>query len=67
MKLTDGHRDVSHWLSVVEENVRTLRFGVVQIVVHDAKVVQVERTEKIRLDDGRSAPIKKTSAVEGRP
>ncbi|PYL03381.1 MAG: hypothetical protein DME32_04160 [Verrucomicrobia bacterium] len=26
-----------------------LRFGVVQIVVHDSKVTQIERTEKISL------------------
>ncbi|PYJ40358.1 MAG: hypothetical protein DME86_12415 [Verrucomicrobia bacterium] len=29
--------------------VQSLRFGVVQIVVHDSKVTQIERTEKIRL------------------
>jgi hypothetical protein len=28
-----------------------LRFGVVQIVVHNAQVVQIERTEKLRLNE----------------
>jgi hypothetical protein len=37
------------WLAVVREKVEGLRFGVVQIVVHDAKVTQIERTEKTRL------------------
>jgi hypothetical protein len=27
-----------------------LRFGVVQIVVHDAQVTQIEKTERVRLD-----------------
>ena len=40
---------VPEWLSVVREKVEGLRFGVVQIVVHDAKVTQIERTEKTRL------------------
>lgn len=33
----------------VREKVETLRYGVVQIVVHDSKVTQIERTEKTRL------------------
>lgn len=40
----------SKWLDVVQNNVESLRFGVVQIIVHDSKVVQIERTEKTRLD-----------------
>jgi hypothetical protein len=43
------------WLEVVFENVASLRFGVVQIIVHDAKVVQIERTERTRLDTPRPA------------
>jgi hypothetical protein len=42
------------WMDVVKENVRQLRFGVVQIIVHDAKVVQIERTERTRLDLSRA-------------
>jgi hypothetical protein len=38
------------WLEMVRSQVASLRFGVVQIVVHDAQVVQIERTEKVRLD-----------------
>ena len=37
------------WLDVVAEQVSELRFGVVQITVQDGRVVQIERTEKIRL------------------
>jgi hypothetical protein len=38
------------WLETVRSQVASLRFGVVQIVVHDSQVVQLERTEKLRLD-----------------
>ena len=38
------------WLEVVRGQVASLRFGVVQIVVHDARVVQIEKTEKIRIE-----------------
>jgi len=37
------------WLEIVRQKVDSLRFGVVQIVVHDARVTQIERTEKTRL------------------
>ena len=36
------------WEAVVRQLVGTLRFGVVQITVHESHVVQVERTEKVR-------------------
>jgi len=39
-----------NWLETVKIQVGSLRFGVVQIVVHDAHVVQIEKTEKIRFD-----------------
>lgn len=38
------------WLDIVRQKVESLSFGVVQIVVHDRKVTQIERTEKTRLD-----------------
>ena len=38
------------WLETVRSQVASLRFGMVQIVVHDSQLVQIERTEKLRLD-----------------
>ena len=38
------------WLEIVQEQVGSLRFGVVQIVVHNARVTQIDRTERLRLD-----------------
>ena len=37
------------WLRVVQQKVETLSYGVVQLVVHDGRVTQIERTEKTRL------------------
>lgn len=48
-----GTAPLPDWLEIVREKVSGLRFGVVQIVVHDAKVTQIERTEKTRLQSGR--------------
>jgi hypothetical protein len=38
------------WIAIVREKVESLRFGVVQLVVHDGRVTQIERTEKTRLN-----------------
>ena len=40
----------SSWLEIVRQQVSSLRFGVVEIVVHDSRVTQIERTERVRLD-----------------
>ena len=37
------------WLELARQKVQSLRFGVVQILVHDSNVTQIERTEKTRL------------------
>ena len=37
-------------LTEVLRAIRALRYGSVQIVVHDARVVQIETTEKKRFD-----------------
>jgi hypothetical protein len=44
------------WLELIHKQVASLRFGIVQIVVHDSRVVQIERTEKLRLDHPHNNP-----------
>jgi hypothetical protein len=39
----------TEWLEALWQQVASLRFGVIQIVVHEGRVVQIERTEKFRL------------------
>jgi len=45
----NNKQSTADWLELVREKVQSLQFGVVQIVVHDSKVTQIERTEKTRL------------------
>ncbi len=42
--------DAGSWLERVRRLVGSLEFGAVQIELHAARVVQIERTEKIRLE-----------------
>ncbi len=37
------------WIDVVRRKVGAMRFGSVQIVIHEGRVTQVESTEKTRL------------------
>lgn len=46
----DADGATQRWEDLVQLQVHSLRFGVVQIVVHDGRVVQIERTEKVRLE-----------------
>jgi hypothetical protein len=38
------------WIDVVKENLNGLRFGQILITVHEGRPVQIERTEKTRLE-----------------
>jgi hypothetical protein len=44
------------WLGIIARQVESLKFGVVQITVHESRVVQIEKTEKVRLDRTDEAP-----------
>ncbi len=59
---------VPNWVQVVQEQVGAIRFGVVQITVHDSRVVQVERTEKVRFDklSGEAQPVAFKSSTVGK-
>lgn len=41
------------WLEVVRQKVANLRFGSIQITVHDGRVTQIESIEKTRFVAGR--------------
>jgi hypothetical protein len=41
------------WLEVVRQNVASVRFGSVQITIHDGRVTQVESIEKTRFVTSR--------------
>jgi hypothetical protein len=46
------------WLEVLQKQVASIRFGTVQLTVHDSKVIQIETTEKVRLDKPPTKPGK---------
>jgi hypothetical protein len=46
----NGGQDGELWVRIVEGQVRALKFGSVQITVHEGRVVQVETNSKIRID-----------------
>lgn len=56
---SDSKNAVPNWVQVVQEQVSAIRFGVVQITIHESRVVQVERTEKVRFDrlSGEAQPV----------
>jgi len=52
---TEENRDKSPaWLDIVRRQVGSLRFGIVQIVVHDSEVTQIDKTERVRLQRSQS-------------
>jgi hypothetical protein len=52
----------SAWIDIVNRYVDSVRFGVIQIVIHNGDVVQVERTEKIRFDKPQDVAVSTASA-----
>lgn len=38
------------WLEVVRRHVNSLQYGVVQITVHNSRVTQIDRTERVRIN-----------------
>jgi len=39
------------WLAAVQKAAASVRFGFIQIKIHDGAIVQIEATEKYRLED----------------
>jgi len=47
------HEPQPDWVHLVRAQVEGLKYGVVQLVVHDGRITQIERTEKVRLPSER--------------
>lgn len=47
----EDNLDIAHRILLA---IKDLRFGSVEVVIHDSKVVQIERKEKIRIDTNSS-------------
>jgi len=45
------------WPRRVLEAIRGIRYGSVEVVIHDARIVQIERRERVRFEEtGRRRP-----------
>lgn len=47
-----------NWLARITEAVEGLQYGTVQIVVHDGRIVQIERTERFRYEGSADSKLK---------
>jgi hypothetical protein len=54
LKLGKDVDEQQNWLEVVRRHVSSLRYGVVQIIIHDSQVTQIEKTERVRFDRAHS-------------
>jgi len=54
LETQDDHEKLPPWLEIVQRQVASLRFGVVQIVVHESEVTQIDKTERVRLQKPQS-------------
>jgi hypothetical protein len=61
----EGVENLPPWLEIVRRQVGSLRFGVVQIVVHDSEVTQIDKTERVRFD--KPLKFKPTGNPEEKP
>ena len=52
----DKKQPSADWLELVRQNVESLRFGAVLIKVYKSKVIEIERTEKTRLQSAKDDP-----------
>ena len=41
------NQDIAHKILLA---IKDLRFGSVEVIIHDSRIVQIERKEKIRID-----------------
>ena len=51
----EHNQDIAHRILLA---IKDLRFGSVEIIIHDSKIVQIERKEKIRIDQDSSRTTK---------
>jgi hypothetical protein len=58
----DSDNDQPGWLELVSDQVSSLRFGLVQITVHESRVVQIEKTEKLRFQPNTQLPTRNLEA-----
>ncbi|HWV98362.1 MAG TPA: YezD family protein [Candidatus Acidoferrum sp.] len=58
----DSDEDRPGWLALVSDQVSSLRFGLVEITVHESRVVHIEKTEKPRFQPNTQLPARNLGA-----
>jgi hypothetical protein len=53
------------WSKRISQSLNGLEYGAVQIIVHDGRIVQIERTERSRFD--QEARVQQQDAVQTKP
>jgi hypothetical protein len=53
LKLEHPHREprISEIATQISDILQDIRFGSIEIIIHEGKVVQIERKEKLRFDN----------------
>ncbi|HWQ93512.1 MAG TPA: YezD family protein [Clostridia bacterium] len=54
---------VPEWLTILRKRIESLEYGIVEVVVHNGRVVEIDTTEKLRF--GARLPAGLVSAPEG--
>lgn len=62
LNLTD--ESGQNWQEIVRQHVESLRFGTVEIIVHDSRVIQIEKTERVRLGKAGAGSTGDTVRIE---
>jgi hypothetical protein len=52
------------WIERIKQILNGLEYGTVQIVVHDGKIAQIDRTERKRFESGSSQAGKASSKTQ---
>ncbi len=65
LNLTDDSGQ--NWQEIVRQHVESLRFGTVEIIVHDSRVIQIEKTERVRLGKSGAGNASDTVRIEINP
>ena len=47
-----ANQNISEWKELLIDRIKQLRFGKVELLVHQGRVTQLEITERVRLEEG---------------
>lgn len=62
-------QEMADWIAEVTRCIESLRYGSIEITIHDGRVTQIERREKVRFqqDIATAKPTVKTAAKHTKP